>query len=79
MEQPENIIVLKWFGSPIEASLAKTKLDSYGVPNFLGSENFGQLYPNILGEKYGISLHVFERDKDQAIDVLDRTLEPPGD
>jgi hypothetical protein len=71
VETPEKIIVLKWFNSPIDANLAKTKLDAYGIPNFLGSENFGQLYPNILGHTYGISLHVFERDRERAIEILD--------
>lgn len=72
METPEKIIVLKWFNSPIDANLAKTKLDAYGIPNFLGSENFGQLYPNILGHTYGISLHVFERDREHAEEVLEQ-------
>jgi hypothetical protein len=77
VEHPEKILVLKWFDSPIDANLAKTKLDAYGIPNFLGSENFGQLYPNILGHKYGVSLHVFERDSDRATEILDHQAGDP--
>jgi len=71
MEDPEEkIIVFRAYDTVVEANLAKTKLDAYGVPCFLTDENFVGLYP-IRNEVFpGVRLHIFERDFDQVREML---------
>ncbi len=69
MEAPEKIVVLRIFDDTIEANIAKTKLDAYGVPCFLTEENLANLYP-IRSPRMSVRLHVFEKDKAHAEDVL---------
>jgi hypothetical protein len=45
MEASEKIIVFQAFDTVMQANLAKTKLDAYGIPCFLTEENFTALYP----------------------------------
>ena len=46
VEDPEEkIIVFRAYDTVVEANLAKTKLDAYGIPCFLTGENFVGLYP----------------------------------
>ncbi len=70
METLDEIVVLYHFDDSISASIAKTKLDAYGIPCFLTQEHLSNLYPgqNILSFK--VRLHVFEKDKEQARLIL---------
>jgi uncharacterized protein with PIN domain len=74
MEDQDKIIVLKSFNNPIDASIAKSKLDAYGIPCFLSDENLGTLYPVQNPRFIGVRLHLFERDADQAKQVLHDTV-----
>jgi len=68
MEDRDDIIVLRQFDNAINASIAKTKLDAYGVPCFLTEENMSNLYP---GQSFlAFRLHIFSRDEDRALQVL---------
>jgi DNA-directed RNA polymerase subunit RPC12/RpoP len=59
----------------VEANLAKTKLDAYGIPCFLTGENFVGLYP-IRNEVFpGVRLHIFETDFDLVKETLTEVLE----
>lgn len=71
MEDPEEkIIVFRAYDTVVEANLAKTKLDAFGVPCFLTDENFVGLYP-IRNEVFpGVRLHIFERDFDLVTETL---------
>ena len=71
MKEPEEkIIVFKAYDTVMEANLAKTKLDAYGIPCFLTDENFVGLYP-IRNEVFpGVRLHIFERDANQVRQTL---------
>jgi len=75
MEDPEEkIIVFRGYDTAVEANLAKTKLDAYGVPCFLTDENFVGLYP-IRNEVFpGVRLHIFERDFAQVSEMLTETI-----
>ncbi len=73
-EEQEKIIVLKSFENPIQGSLAKSKLDAYGIPCFVTEENFGNLYPLQNPRFSGVRLHVFEKDQEQARQVLNENL-----
>lgn len=71
MESPEKIIILKHFDTAIEANLAKTKLDAYGIPCFLTDEVFNGLYP-IRNEIFpGVRLNIFEKDHSEALRILE--------
>ena len=70
MEEEEKIIIYKAYDTVILANLAKTKLDAYGIPCFLTEENFTNLYPLRNDIFPGVRLHIFEKDKDQADEVL---------
>jgi hypothetical protein len=70
MSEQENIIVFRQYENSIDASLAKSKLDAYGVPCFLTEENISNLYPgpNLLAIK--VRLHLFAHDKEKADQIL---------
>lgn len=69
-EEHDEIIVLKQFHDSIEANIAKTKLDAFGIPCFLSGENMAGLYPGQQVAPFPIRLHVFERDREQAFQIL---------
>ena len=68
--ETDRIIIYKAFDTVIQANLAKTKLDAYGIPCFLTGETFTNLYPLRNDIFPGVRLHIFEKDKEQADDVL---------
>jgi len=69
MEDPEEkIIVYHAYDTLINANLAKTKLDAYGVPCFLTEENL--LYPFRNDNFSGVRLHVFENDISRVKEIL---------
>ena len=70
IEPDEKIIVFNAFDTVVEANLAKTKLDAYGVPCFLTEENLTSLYPVRMGIFPGVRLHIFEKDIDQVRSIL---------
>jgi hypothetical protein len=65
-----DIVVFRQYESAIDASLAKSKLDAYGVPCFLTEENMSNLYPgpNLLAMR--VRLHLFAHDRDRAEQIL---------
>lgn len=72
MNDPEEkIIVFRAYDTVVEANLAKTKLDAYGIPCFLTEEHMNNLYPIRNGIFPGTRLHIFEKDYDQVKSVLD--------
>ena len=77
MEDPaEKIIIYQAFDTVMQANLAKTKLDAYGIPCFPTEENFTSLYPFRNDIFPGVRLHIFEKDVDRAKEIL--TEEHPG-
>ncbi len=69
-ESQEKIIVLRAYDTVVEANLAKTKLDAYGLPCFLTDENFTGMYPLRNSVFPGVRLHIFEDDGDEALRIL---------
>jgi uncharacterized protein YlaN (UPF0358 family) len=76
MEESDKIIVYKRFDSSIDANLAKTKLDAYGIPCFLTEENLTNLYPLQNTILFGVRLHIFSNDQNQADQILNEHLPP---
>ena len=67
---PEKIIVFRAYDTLMEANLAKTKLDAYGIPCFLTDEHLTTLYPIRNAIFPGVRLHIFEADFDRATEVM---------
>jgi DNA-directed RNA polymerase subunit RPC12/RpoP len=72
-EKQEPIIVYKSFENSMDANLAKAKLDAFGIPCFLTDENLANLYP-IQNPRFSVRLHIFEKDYNQAHEVLTETV-----
>ena len=66
----DEIVVLRYFDTSIEANIAKTKLDAYGVPCFLTEENMANLYPGQGVLPFTVRLHVFASDRERAMEIL---------
>jgi hypothetical protein len=72
----DKIIVLTAYDTTIQANLAKTKLDAYGIPCFLTEENFTGFFPLRNQIFPGVRLHIFEKDRTRAEEILaDETAE----
>ncbi|HET9053040.1 MAG TPA: DUF2007 domain-containing protein [Cyclobacteriaceae bacterium] len=70
MEENDQIIVFKKYDNSIEANLAKTKLDAHGIPCFLSDENLTNLYPLQNTLLFGVRLHIFSNDRQNAEQIL---------
>jgi hypothetical protein len=68
MPDRDRIIVLQQFDNAIDANIIKAKLDAYGIPCFLSSENMTSLTTHFLSG--GVRLHIFEQDREQVLQVL---------
>lgn len=66
----KKVIVYGSFPSAIEANLAKTKLDAYGIPCFLTNEHLAWLYPLTYFTAGQVRLHLFEDDLERANEIL---------
>ena len=69
-EEHDQIIVFRHFETPIDANLAKTKLDAYGIPCFLTEENLATLYTGQSFQLFGVRMHLFHKDAELAHEVL---------
>lgn len=74
MEEQDKIIVFKSYDSGMEANIAKTKLDAYGIPCFLTEENISNLYPVQNAKFSGVRLHLFLKDSEQASQILNEQI-----
>ena len=70
VKKENDIIVFRHFDNAIDANIAKTKLDAYGVPCFLTEENMAGLYPGQSLNAFKIRLHLFASDRDKALQIL---------
>lgn len=66
----DAIIVFRHYDNAIDANIAKTKLDAYGIPCFLTEENMANLYPGQSLYAFKIRLHLFEPDREKAEEIL---------
>lgn len=74
MKKKDKIVVFREYETSIDANVAKTKLDAYGVPCFLTQEHMNTLMAqNPL--LFTIKLHIFEQDTRQAQEVLDEQFD----
>jgi hypothetical protein len=69
-ENSEEIVVFQHFDNAIDAHIAKSKLDAYGIPCFLTEENMANLYPGQTLYAFKMRLHLFAADHERAVQVL---------
>ena len=74
MEDQDKIVVLRIFENSIDANIAKTKLDANGIQCFLTEENVSNLFPMQSIKLFGVRLHVFDKDRDQADHILSNQI-----
>jgi Putative prokaryotic signal transducing protein len=67
----DKTVVVAHFGDPVEAELAKNRLEAEGIRAFLGTENTAGLFAGMGLTFGGISLHVTEPDLARAAAMLD--------
>jgi hypothetical protein len=71
MQDHNSIIVLNTFNSSIEANIAKSKLDAYGIPCFLTEENMANLYPGASTlMNFSVRLHILGDDEEHARHIM---------
>lgn len=70
MEEAEKIVVIREFDDVIAANICKTKLDAYGIPCFLTEENLASLYPGNQFLAFKVRLHLFNKDIEEAEQIL---------
>jgi hypothetical protein len=80
VENPDEIVVFQHYDNAIDAHIAKSKLDAYGIPCFLTEENMANLYPGQSLYAFKMRLHIFATDRERAMQVLaSRNLSIHGD
>jgi hypothetical protein len=67
MFDDDELITIERYINPLDAEMAKGRLDSAGIPNFLVGENTALLYGTGLG---GLQLQVRPRDEEDARVIL---------
>lgn len=69
----KKTIVLKSYDNPTIANLEHGILQDAGVECFLSDESVVNLYPMFSSPFGGVKLHVFEEDKEKALEILGTT------
>ena len=67
MQEEPELITIERYRDPLEADLARTRLDSAGITSFLVGENTALLYGTGLG---GLQLQVSAKDEADARTIL---------
>lgn len=66
----EPTIVIKTFSSEFEAEIAQGILKEEGIESFISKDDEGSMNP-ALQLTLGVKLHIFEKDRDKVIEILD--------
>jgi hypothetical protein len=69
MDQEKTIVYME-FASAGEASIVKGALESNSIPCFLSNENNPYKGPFMSDALYGVRLHIFEKDKEKADELM---------
>ncbi len=65
-----NFVVIKTFTNLVDAKLAKSKLDSYGINSWLDNENLSALNWFYIQATGGIRLRVEQKEAEKAVEIL---------
>ena len=79
-EQPERdeIVVLREFGTELDAQLAAAVLEANGIPARVAADTAGGALPSIA-MLYPVRLLVRASDESIARELLDTSADPPAD
>jgi hypothetical protein len=72
---PVNLVVLRAFGTQMEADMAKSALESANIDVMIQADSAGGMRPHLAWGTGGFKLLVREEDVDAALAALDN----PGD
>jgi hypothetical protein len=65
----QNTVVVKTFMNEFEAEIAKGVLEEEGIESFISKDDEGSMNPALVLTQ-GVKLHVFEKDGEKAIEIL---------
>lgn len=65
-----STIVIRIYANLAEAQYAEALLADNGIEAFVADSNAVQLYPMFASQGSGYRLHIFERDAEQAAEIL---------
>lgn len=74
MKNTDKIVVFREYETSIDANVAKTKLDAYGVPCFLTQETLNTLMAQ-NPFLFTIKLHIFKDDTSRVHEILDELFD----
>jgi hypothetical protein len=66
----ETLVTVATFSTPVEAEMARVRLERLGIPAFLGNAIAVGVMPYLGNDLGGISLQVLEKDAEQARELL---------
>ncbi|MDB4993811.1 MAG: phosphatidylinositol-4-phosphate 5-kinase [Myxococcaceae bacterium] len=66
----ETLVTVATFTTPVEAEMARVRLERLGIPAFLGNAIAVGVMPYLGNDLGGISLQVLEKDAEQARELL---------
>lgn len=67
----KKFITIATFNEPLQARLAKIKLNEESIKCFLSGENFAATYWLLSGADHGVKLQVKNNDVEKAIEILE--------
>ena len=67
----DKLITIARFNEPLQAELAKIKLDVEGINCFLAGENFVGTYWLLANAEGGVKLQVKETDAEKALEIIE--------
>jgi len=73
----DNQVVVKTFGTEVEAEMDRTRLEAAGIPAMVTSDDCGGMRPH-LAYTLGVKLIVPQEQEAQAREVLDEPPAPDG-
>ncbi|MGV3541146.1 MAG: DUF2007 domain-containing protein [Rufibacter sp.] len=73
----DTLVIISTYASPIDAHLAKNKLESEGILSFLFDENLVSMNPLLNISVGGIKLKTLASDAEQALAILNGVQEQP--
>ncbi len=76
MEHP-NLVVVRTYGTRPEADLAKSELESAGIPAMIQADTAGGMREHLAWSGQGFKLFVREQDATTARDLLTPPKDPP--
>jgi hypothetical protein len=71
----EKLITIATFANPVEANLAKNRLETAGIRAFLADEETVDMAWQLTGAVGGIKLQIPEGDEEVALSLLEKPME----